>query len=125
MDKKLPQQCETRDFMEQHLRSKQEQEKQVVRLMIQLYCRGVHGTSKVENRLCPSCQALCDYAWQRVDQCPLKEKKTFCSNCKIHCYEPRYRAEIIQVMRYAGPRMMLYHPWLAIRHLWYSKILKQ
>ncbi len=104
---------------------KREQEKQVVRLMIQLYCQGVHKTKKEGNHLCPSCQALSDYAWQRVDLCPLMEEKTFCSNCKIHCYAPQQREDIQQVMRYAGPRMILYHPWLAIRHLWYSKVLKQ
>jgi hypothetical protein len=112
--------------MEQHLRSKQEQEKQVVRFNDSaLLQRCTWNVESRKSSLSIVSSFVRDYAWQRVDQCPLKEKKTFCSNCKIHCYEPRCRAEIIQVMRYAGPRMMLYHPWLAIRHLWYSKILKQ
>ena len=44
------------------------------------------------------------------------ETKTFCSNCKVHCYKPEMRARIQEVMRYAGPRMIFYHPLLAILH---------
>lgn len=45
------------------------------------------------------------------------ETKTFCSNCRVHCYRPDMRAEIREVMRFSGPRMMLHHPVMAVRHL--------
>lgn len=48
---------------------------------------------------------------------PLYETKTFCSNCKVHCYKPEMREKIRQVMRFAGPWMLLYHPGAAIRHM--------
>ena len=49
------------------------------------------------------------------------EEKTFCANCKVHCYKPEMREQIRQVMRFSGPRMLLYHPFLAIWHLVCSK----
>ena len=96
-----------------NLETKRQQEKRIVSQMIRLYCRGVHG-GKV---LCPSCAVLLDYACQRIDNCPFVETKTSCASCEVHCYKPQMREQIRTVMRYAGPRMMLYHPVTAIRHL--------
>lgn len=67
--------------------------------------------------MCPDCQALSEYAKLRSQRCPFMEEKTFCSNCKVHCYKPEMREKIRQVMRFSGPRMLLYHPVLAIWHL--------
>ena len=36
------------------------------------------------------------------------ETKTFCSNCKVHCYKPEMRKKIRAVMRFSGPRMIFY-----------------
>ena len=71
---------------------KREQEKQVVGLMIELYCHGHHGTCG--HTLCPDCEALRNYADARVDHCPHMETKTFCSACKTHCYKPQMREAI-------------------------------
>ena len=97
--------------------SKREREKKVVSQMIALYCRKNHPGSA----LCPECAALDAYARQRSDRCPFMETKTFCSNCRVHCYQPEMREKIRQVMRFSGPRMLLYHPVLAIRHVIESK----
>ena len=59
---------------------KRQQEKATVGLMIELYCRGHHGTPK--GRLCPDCAVLRDYADARVDHCPHIATKTFCSVCQ-------------------------------------------
>lgn len=96
---------------------KRQREKSVVRLMITLYCRKKHGGSV----LCPECAALAEYAEKRVDHCPFMETKTFCSNCKVHCYNRDMRQKIREVMRFSGPRMLFYHPVLAIRHLYESQ----
>ncbi|MBQ8781957.1 MAG: nitrous oxide-stimulated promoter family protein [Oscillospiraceae bacterium] len=101
---------------------KRQHEKKIVALMIKLYCRKKHGT---KNELCPDCKALLKYAAQRSDNCPFMESKTFCSNCKIHCYKPDMREKIRQVMRFSGPRMILYHPIMAVRHVIESKKEKQ
>lgn len=101
--------------MAKNVQEKREREKSVVGLMIEVYCRGNHGTRK--GQLCPECEALRDYAWLRSDKCPFMESKTFCSNCRVHCYRPAQREQIRAVMRYAGPRMMFHHPVMAIRHV--------
>ena len=100
-----------------NIERKREREKKIVSQMITLYCRKNHGGRP----LCSQCQSLNDYARQRSDHCPFMENKTFCSNCKVHCYRPEMREQIRKVMRFSGPRMMLHHPIAAIHHLIESK----
>lgn len=96
-----------------NIQTKREREKQMVSQMIALYCRRNHHT---KGALCPDCAALNDYARQRSDRCPFMETKTFCSNCRVHCCKPEMREKIRAVMRFSGPRMILYHPVAAVRH---------
>ncbi len=100
--------------MNKNIEEKREKEKETVSLMIELYCKKKHGCKK---GLCPECEALDNYARARSDNCPFMETKTFCSNCKVHCYKPEMRQQIQQVMRFSGPRMLFYHPASAISHL--------
>lgn len=100
------------------VQDKREQEKKVVALMIKLYCKRNHHT---KGALCEECAQLEEYARMRSDKCPFMETKTFCSNCKVHCYKPDMREKIREVMRFSGPRMMFHHPILAIRHVVESK----
>lgn len=92
---------------------KREKENAVVGEMIRLYCRKKHGGRE----LCGECRELYEYAQARVEHCPFMETKTFCSNCKVHCYKPQMREKIRTVMRFSGPRMLLYHPGMAIWHV--------
>ena len=101
------------------IQSKREREKRMVTEMIALYCRKNHGTKK--GALCPDCMTLTQYACARSDKCPFMETKTFCSNCKVHCYRPQMREKIRTVMRYAGPRMIFHHPAAALRHVYETK----
>lgn len=101
----------------QQVQNKREKEKQIVDLMIHLYCRKKHKTVEKHHGLCEECEKLRDYAAMRVDKCPFMETKTFCSNCRVHCYKPQMREDIRNVMRFAGSRMLLYHPVMAIRHV--------
>lgn len=97
---------------------KRQREQHVVEEMVHLYCRKNHSLyDKKSKRMCPECQALSDYAQMRSQKCPFMAQKTFCANCKVHCYKPEMREKIRQVMRFSGPRMLLYHPILAIWHL--------
>jgi hypothetical protein len=82
--------------------------------MIRLYCRDHHAPTEI---LCPDCAALSAYASGRLARCVYGEGKPTCAHCPIHCYRPEMRARIREVMRYAGPRMLLHHPVMAIRHL--------
>lgn len=60
---------------------------------------------------------LYQYALKRLEKCRFGAQKPACKQCPIHCYQPQKREEIRAVMRWAGPRMLLHHPILAIRHL--------
>ena len=99
------------------VQTKREREKETVSLMIRLYCRKKHGGKE----LCPACAELDAYARLRSDKCPFMETKTFCSNCKVHCYKKDMREKIREVMRFSGPRMIFHHPIMAIRHVIESK----
>lgn len=90
-------------------------EMRTVEAMIALTCRDLHGGG--EGALCPDCTELLDYARFRLERCPFGAAKPTCGNCKIHCYRPEPRARIQEVMRHAGPRMILPHPVLALLHL--------
>lgn len=96
---------------------KRKKEKDIIYLMISLYCKKKHA----QKNLCEECKELFDYACKRIDKCPFMETKTFCSSCKVHCYQENYRTQIQKVMRFSGPRMMLYHPIKALSHLYYTR----
>ena len=100
------------------VQSKREREKRIVSEMIALYCHRKHGT---KGRICDDCAALDAYAQMRSDKCPFMETKTFCSNCKVHCYKPEMREKIREVMRFSGPRMLTVHPVMALKHVIESK----
>jgi hypothetical protein len=89
-------------------------ERRTVEAMIRLYCADHHGARA---GLCESCAELRDYALERLARCPFQDGKTTCAKCPVHCYRPARREEIRIVMRYAGPRMILRHPLLALWHL--------
>ena len=61
-------------------------EKEMLPEMVKIYCHGVHKT------------------------------KNFCSQCPCHCYKPAMREKIRAIMRYSGPRIMLYHPLVGSLH---------
>ncbi len=94
-----------------------ETEKRTLGRMIRLYCRHREGN----RALCGECLALRDYALLRLDKCPFGEKKTACRDCPVHCYAPEAREKIRQVMRFSGPRMIVFHPGAALRHLFSRK----
>lgn len=99
--------------------AKREREKRMVSEMIALWCRAKHGTRRGE--LCPECAELAAYARLRSDRCPFMEEKTFCSNCRVHCYAPAMRERIRAVMRFAGPRMVFHHPVAVLRHVYETR----
>ena len=105
---------------ETRLSRKTEHERRIVADMIALYCRKKHSAKM----LCDDCRALLEYADRRTIACPRMAEKTFCSQCKSHCYRQDMRERIREVMRFAGPRIIFYHPIAALRHLYYSKIKK-
>ncbi len=91
-----------------------EREKQTVRKMIELYCR--HRLK--EDKMPEEYQLLAEYACARLDHCQFGEKKKTCKKCPIHCYAPKERQQIREVMRWTGQRMIWYAPKDALYHTW-------
>ncbi len=92
-----------------------EAEKRVVGKMIAIYCRARHASGGV---LCDACERLLHYAEQRLERCPFGEQKPTCETCTVHCYKKDMRQQIREVMRMAGPRMLLWHPIETLRHFY-------
>ena len=91
-----------------------EREMKTLEFMIGIYCRKKH---KHKDGLCAECKELLDYARLRRGLCPFGDKKTFCSNCKIHCYKKEMHEKMRNVMKFAGPRMIFYDPKQALGHV--------
>ena len=101
-------------------------EKATLKAMVQIYCRGQHGSGR--RQLCPDCTELLRYGTERLDRCPYASAKGSCIRCTIHCYKPRMRERVREVMRYAGPKMLTVHPILAVGHMidgWKNKRKQQ
>lgn len=96
------------------LKNKQAEEKALIDQMIFIYCRSKHGT---KDFLCEQCRELKDYAHKRIDACPFVEEKTFCSSCKVHCYQQSMRERVREVMRFSGPRLLFIRPGVVFRHM--------
>ena len=78
-----------------------DQEKELISIMIKIYEDG----NKVD------LSDLKNYAFKRIEFCPRKEEKTFCSSCPIH------RQQIREVMKYSGKRIIFKHPIIAFKHV--------
>lgn len=87
---------------------------ETVAIMVRHYCRRHHDTSSAN--LCGDCASLLAYASRRTERCVFGDAKPTCANCQVHCYTTRMRERMRAVMRWAGPRMLLRHPVLALRH---------
>ncbi|MBD3242059.1 MAG: nitrous oxide-stimulated promoter family protein [Chitinivibrionales bacterium] len=88
-------------------------EERTLAVMVTMYCRAHHDGVP----LCEGCRDLFDYARGRLDRCPHWPAKPACSSCRVHCYAPDARQRIRRVMKFAGPRMVLRHPVLAVCHM--------
>jgi len=89
---------------------------------IDIYCRGRHAdaprapvmmkTHDIEAifgrplSLCDSCRKLLMHAFVKRSACPMAPKPA-CKHCPKHCYQPVYRAQIREVMKYSGRRLVL------------------
>ncbi len=93
---------------------KLEKEKEIISLMIKLYCYKNHNNN---DGLCYKCEELLEYAHKRLDNCRYGDKKTTCKKCSTHCYKSDMREMIKEVMRFSGPRMMVYRPHEYIKHI--------
>ena len=93
-------------------------EQRTIEAMIHIWCKAHPLHVRVRRGgLCAGCDSLLDYASYRLQKCPYGEEKPTCKKCPIHCYTRARRDLMHEVMRFAGPRMLLRHPILAYHHL--------
>ena len=96
------------------LGARRDRERRTVAAMIAISCRERHASGASP---CGECSELEAYTRLRLEKCPYGEEKPTCVDCPIHCYQRARREQIRGVMAFSGPRMLLSHPVLAIRHM--------
>jgi hypothetical protein len=84
--------------------------------MVAIWCADHHQRS-IPAANCAECRDFLAYAARRLQKCPYGEAKPTCAKCPIHCYKRAQREHARVIMRYAGPRMTLRHPWLSFMHI--------
>jgi len=91
-------------------------EKLTIRHMVEIYCRGQRHSA---TGICADCGEMIRYAHERIEACPyVAQSKPACGLCRTNCFTPEMHRHFTQIMRYAGPRMMVRHPVLTVAHLW-------
>jgi hypothetical protein len=88
-------------------------EKRVVSHMIELYCKHKLRCNEMPQEY----KELEVYAHKRLDFCKFGNEKSFCSKCPIHCYKKDMKAKVKDVMRFSGPRLIIYSPIQFIKHI--------
>jgi len=94
--------------------NRRKRESIIVGVMVKMYCSSIHSR---KFDLCSDCDALIHYANLKLDRCIFGNTKPVCKECSIHCYSTIKRQQIRQIMRWAGPRMIVRHPVLALIHI--------
>ncbi len=92
---------------------KTDKDKQTIKYMVELYCKHKLKMNEISDEY----NQLIEYAFARLEHCKYGENKPACKNCPTHCYKQEMRSKMRIVMKWAGPRMLLYSPLAAIRHL--------
>jgi hypothetical protein len=87
-----------------------------IEAMVNIYCKA-HHPMKPSHSVCEQCSEFLSYANTRLDRCPYGQEKPTCNKCPVHCYKPHMKQKAREIMLFAGPRMLLPHPIMAIKHL--------
>lgn len=89
-------------------------------LFVRTYCHGKHklredllfkgfdltGVHDKPLFLCQDCCKLLMHALVKRQHCP-RDPKPACKHCPTHCYHKAYRAQIREVMKFSGRRLLL------------------
>lgn len=95
-------------------------EKITIEKMVNIYCAEKKHVRK--GNLCEECTDTLNYALLKLERCKFGQEKPVCNKCTVHCYKEHYKEKTKEIMRYSGPRMLKYAPFLSILHLIDSKI---
>lgn len=99
--------------------------------MIGLWCQDQHAQAATPGQpqfgarfradpdpraLCDDCAELLRYGQQRLANCVFGECKRPCAECASDCYSETMRPRMLEIIRYAEPRLLARHPLLGLRH---------
>jgi hypothetical protein len=85
-----------------------------LKIMLKIYCK---GNNHSKDGICDNCKNILEYSINKTLKCVYKENKPICNKCRVHCYNNIERENIINIMRYSGPKMLFRHPYLAMKHM--------
>jgi hypothetical protein len=74
--------------------------------LLSLKTHNVSALSSREVRLCGECSRLLGHALVKRAHCPY-DPKPMCKKCPTHCYSRQHRAEMREVMRYSGRKLVM------------------
>ncbi|MEG0551698.1 MAG: nitrous oxide-stimulated promoter family protein [Vagococcus sp.] len=86
-------------------------EKKTVQAMIDIYYKQYKDDEHLIEK-----EDVENYAMSRLNYCRFGEEKPTCKVCPVHCYKKSYKEKMQKIMRYSGPRMMIYHPVMSVEH---------
>lgn len=86
-------------------------EKKTVSAMIDIYYKQFKAGSHKEEQA-----EVLSYAMKRLSYCQFGDEKPTCKICPVHCYKKSYKEKMQVIMRYSGPRMLIYHPIMSFEH---------
>ena len=81
-----------------------EKDKKILKKFISVYCWENHikkGVEEYKDGYCEDCYELLQYAIKRNELCPF-DPKPQCKHCKVHCYSPKNRQKIKEIMKFSG-----------------------
>lgn len=80
--------------------------KEATRITVRTKPLGVPDAVAGAVELCSECAKLLRHALVKRLHCPM-DPKPACKHCPNHCYHPKYREAIREVMKYSGMRMVV------------------
>lgn len=109
---------ENRKSADRHL----ERDLRMLVRFVAIYCRRQHRDAEKSHprmksfdvtalaneaiELCPACAELLTHALVKRAHCPMNPKPS-CKHCPSHCYHPKYRRQIQEVMRFSGRHIVM------------------
>jgi len=94
----------------------------LLRRFVELYCQDHHAEAATQAyhfqvndgkyvsdhsaTLCPDCGKLLSHAMVKRSRCPM-DPKPQCKHCPSHCYVPKYRQQMREVMKHSGRKLVM------------------
>ena len=92
-----------------------DREYRTMHCMVQIYCADHHATAG--GALCGECGEFLGLRAAPAREVPVRRRKAGLRQVPDPLLQAAQREQARSIMRYAGPRMVLRHPWLSLTHM--------